>query len=145
MTERKEAFTCRRCGHCCRGEGGIVLTQKDRERLRLHLNMSLDAFLETWTLRKGEKYHLKNREDGYCVFFEEGCSVHPARPDICRAWPFFKGNLIDQLSWEMIQDYCPGVAPEAGHEEFVRQGMRYLRENGLCRERDGESPEALTL
>ena len=52
-------------------------------------------------------------------------------PDVCRAWPFFRGNLVDADSWGMALDYCPGINPEAGHAAFVREGLRYLRENGL--------------
>ena len=86
-------------------------------------------------------------KDGYCVFYREGvgCGVHPGRPDICRAWPFFRGNLVDKTSWEMIQSDCPGVAGAAGHETFVREGVDYLYANGLVHEPGEETPHALVL
>jgi hypothetical protein len=109
----------------------------------------------------GGKYRLKSRDDGYCVFFVQGrgCGVHPARPDICRAWPFFRGNLIDVVSWEMAQAFCPGINGNVPHEEFVRQGLHYLRDQGIGRTsersptdrqnqegvRDANTPEALVL
>ncbi|WFS61086.1 YkgJ family cysteine cluster protein [Pseudodesulfovibrio thermohalotolerans] len=141
MTEN--AFECRMCGHCCQGEGGIVMTAKDRERLAAFLGIDVDELVSRYAHTRGGKIHLNVGENNYCVFFKEGCGVHPGRPDICRAWPYFRGNLIDKTSWEMIQDYCPGVNPDAGHEEFVRQGRAYLRKEDLLRYDPESSPNAL--
>jgi len=139
----EQAFECRMCGHCCHGEGGIVMTEKDQKRLAGHLGISVEELVDTYTCEKGGKLHLITGDDGYCFFFKEGCGVHPGRPDICRAWPYFRGNLIDETSWEMIQEYCPGVNPKAGHAEFVRQGREYLRNEDLLRYDPATSPNAL--
>ncbi|AMK11633.1 MAG: YkgJ family cysteine cluster protein [Pseudodesulfovibrio sp.] len=138
-----EAFECRMCGHCCQGEGGIVMTGKDRRRLAAHLSVTEEELISRYCHQRGGKLHLNAGEDDYCVFYREGCSVHPGRPDICRAWPYFRGNLVDETSWEMIQEYCPGVNPEAGHAEFVRQGREYLHTNDLLRYDPDTSPNAL--
>ncbi len=53
--------------------------------------------------------------------------MHPAKPTICRAWPFFRGNMVDATSWRMAQDACPGINPGPGHAGFVAQGETYLR------------------
>lgn len=119
------------------------MTDKDCTRLAKHLGITVEELLSTHVVHRGGKRHLKTGADGYCFFFKEGCGVHPGRPDICRAWPYFRGNLIDSMSWEMIQDYCPGVNPKAGHAEFVRQGKRYLREEDLLRYDPDNSPNAL--
>lgn len=135
------AFTCRMCGCCCQGQGGILLTERDTERLAAHLGLSVAEMLERYTEPQDGKRGIRCAESGACVFQtpEGGCGVHAGRPDVCRAWPFFRGNLVDESSWRMIQDYCPGVNPEVGFAEFVRQGLDYLRGEGLCRE--GLSPE----
>ncbi|WP_285905777.1 YkgJ family cysteine cluster protein [Pseudodesulfovibrio pelocollis] len=138
-----QAFECRMCGHCCQGEGGIVLTDKDRGRLADHLSIGEDELVRRYARERGGKLHLICGDDGNCVFFDQGCGVHPGRPDICRAWPYFRGNLVDETSWEMVQEYCPGINPEAGHAEFVRQGRRYLRDEGLLRYDPDTSPNAL--
>lgn len=145
MNQDVKAFECRMCGHCCKGEGGIVMAPKDQNRLAEHLGLSLKDFLEKYTRTSGSKILLITGDDEYCIFFKQGvgCGVHPGRPDICRAWPFFKGNLIDPMSWEMIQEYCPGVRPEAGHAEFRRQGLEYLKNLNIGEESD-ETPEALS-
>ena len=139
------AFECKMCGHCCQGVGGIVLTDKDEKRLAAHLDISVEELLARHTEIRNHKVSILSGEDGYCVFFKQdlGCGVHPGRPDVCRAWPFFRGNLVDETSWEMIQEYCPGVNPEAGHAEFVCQGRAYLREEDLLRYDSGTAPNAL--
>ncbi|MUM77075.1 YkgJ family cysteine cluster protein [Pseudodesulfovibrio sp. F-1] len=131
------------CGHCCQGEGGIVLTDTDRERLADHLGIDQDELVRRYTRERCGKIHLICGDDGYCVFFDQGCGVHPGRPDICRAWPYFRGNLVDETSWKMIQEYCPGINADAGHAEFVRQGRRYLHDKGLLRYDPDTSPNAL--
>lgn len=135
MTPAAPAFACRMCGECCRGEGGIVVTQKELERLSRLLSMDLESFCRRYTSSVGEKQVLATGRDGYCVFFvqDRGCTVHSDKPDICRAWPFFRGNLIDAVSWEMAQESCPGIEPGVGHREFVRQGCAYLLRHDLAR------------
>ncbi len=145
MTEA--AFDCKRCGHCCQGEGGIVLTQHDRQRLAAHLGLGVEAMLREYAEQAGDKQRLRVGPDGFCVFFRQGtgCGVHPGRPDICRAWPYFRGNLVDETSWEMIQTDCPGVEKAAGHEAFVQEGVEYLRDNDLVHEPGPDTPHALIL
>ena len=121
------AFTCLRCGNCCQGEGGIVLTDADRNRLCNHLKMDLESFTATYVERVNGKHRLRTNAAGWCVFFTEGCAVHPAKPTICRAWPFFRGNMVDAASWQMAQDACPGINPRSGHTGFVAQGEDYLQ------------------
>lgn len=137
------AFECKMCGHCCKGEGGIILTAKDQKRLAEYLNINLEDMIGKYTEQVNGKIRLICSTDDYCIFFKEGCGVHPGRPDICRAWPFFRGNLIDETSWEMIQEYCPGVNPDAGHKEFVLQGKEYIKQEGLCQHDPDIAPNAL--
>ena len=140
------AFDCRRCGHCCAGEGGIVLSPGDAARLAGHLGLAVDAFLAAHAEAKGRLPRLLTGADGYCEFYDHalpGCGVHPARPDVCRAWPFFRGNLLDAGSWAMISEDCPGVERGAGHAGFAAQGREYMREHGLFKPRGPETPEAL--
>lgn len=120
------AFTCKRCGNCCQGEGGIILTPADVDRLRAHLNMGPKAFADSCTETVGGKQRLRTNDQGWCIFFTDGCTVHPAKPSVCRAWPFFRGNMVDESSWQMAQGACPGISPGSGHMKFVAQGQSYL-------------------
>ena len=68
------------------------------------------------------------------VFVEQPraiCQVHAGKPDICRAWPFFRGNLVDAESFAMARSFCPGINSQISHEEFVRAGLTYLRKENL--------------
>ena len=122
-----------------------MLAARDRARLAASLGITEHAFTVAYATRKGGKLHLGVREDGFCVFFQEGCAVHAARPDICRAWPYFRGNLLDAASWEMVREYCAGINPDVSHEEFVRQGIESLRAQGVGAQDDPEAPNALRL
>lgn len=128
-----QVFECKMCGHCCEGEGGIVLSADDLARIADYMQMSPKKFSELYAEPRGGKLVIRTGADGFCIFFVEGkgCSVHPGRPNICRAWPFFKGNLTDAVSLEMASLDCPGINMQAGFEEFSRQGLEYLRENDL--------------
>lgn len=140
-------FDCKMCGHCCHGQGGIVASMPERERLAAYLGLSVDEFCAAYTQAQGAKLVLRSREDGFCVFFdaEKACTVHPAKPDVCRAWPFFRGNLVDAISWELAQDYCPGIRAASGHPEFARQGVAYLVDNGLAKQGREDEANALRI
>ncbi len=144
VSRDSEAFHCQRCGHCCYGRGGIVLGADDRARLADHLGITQEALLTAYAEWLAGKLVLSVRENGYCVFFDNGCSVHSVKPRVCKAWPFFRGNMIDETSWRMAQDSCPGINPDCGHEAFVRQGRTLLVAEGLL-ETTAEGPEALRL
>lgn len=142
-----EIFDCRRCGDCCQGEGGIILDAADILRLAAFLGLPREAFLARCAETRDGRIRVRTAADGYCLFYDHellGCTVHPARPDICRAWPFFRGNLADETSWRLAQDACPGIVPGAGHQAFARAGREYLRRNRLLRPEDGDAPRALT-
>lgn len=137
------AFNCQRCGHCCQGEGGIILTDHDQMRLAKHLGMDIPSMLEKYAQTRNGKIELICGDDGYCIFYKDGCGIHPGRPDVCRAWPFFRGNLVDETSWALSLDYCPGINKDAGFAEFVRQGRKYLKDNDLLKDDMDDAPNAL--
>jgi Fe-S-cluster containining protein len=127
------AFACRMCGICCRGEGGIVVGPRDMSRLCALLRMDAEAFVAGYAYVQGGKTRIRSGPDGYCVFFVSGagCSVHAAKPDVCRAWPFFRGNLLDKGSLAMAKAFCPGIDPDIEHADFVREGLRYLEKHAI--------------
>lgn len=142
----KSVFECQKCGHCCSGRGGIVLARRDIERLAAWLKMDAADMLSQYAENMGGKPRLRPGQDGFCIFFRAacGCSIHPAKPDVCRAWPFFRGNLADKLSLDMAREYCPGIRKDADHAEFVRQGLTFLvAEKLICDDSDADAPNAL--
>ena len=131
--DKTETFSCERCGKCCEGRGGIVVGPRDLTRLSVHFGLPAEEVLSRYTEMMGGKPTIKVGDDGFCMFFKEGrgCTIHPARPSVCRAWPFFRGNLIDQVSFEMAREDCPGIRREASHAQFAHEGFRYLEDYKL--------------
>ena len=123
----EHSFDCKLCGHCCEGRGGIVVSNADLTRLCEFLRMNAEDFESRWGTRRGKKLFLRSEKNA-CVFFRtgKGCSVHAVKPDICRAWPYFRGNLIDSESYALAKEFCPGIPQNQDHEAFVRQGLSYL-------------------
>ena len=135
------------CGQCCQGEGGIVATLEEQESMAGFLGLDLIAFQKSFIRCSGEKFFVQTNIDGLCFFFipGKGCTVHPVKPRTCRAWPFFRGNLMDESSFEMAREYCLGINRKVSFEEFVRQGLCYLEQHGLSGEQDPSPANALNV
>lgn len=129
-----DIFSCRKCGQCCEGQGGIVVGPDDLLRLAAALALSPEETTARYGEYNGGKLKIRNGNDGRCIFFRdgEGCAVHDGKPAVCRAWPFFRGNIEDPASLALAKDYCPGIASGVQHETFAQAGRAYLREQGLC-------------
>ena len=82
----------------------IRVLEKDIIRLR-------DAGYEDFIERRGApshpSYYLRLLQDGTCSALNSDnlCSIHPARPTLCRAFPFY----IDLFAGLSIIGSCPGV------------------------------------
>ena len=128
-----QAFACRMCGACCRGKGGIVVGPRDLLRLCAHLHLESEKFIALYGYRQDGKIKIRTGPGNCCIFFlpGTGCSVHKAKPDICRAWPFFRGNMVDEESLVMAKGFCPGINSAIGHDAFVHAGLHYLEEHQL--------------
>ncbi|MCB2048392.1 MAG: YkgJ family cysteine cluster protein [Novosphingobium sp.] len=93
---RSEAFgyQCNGCGGCCRGKA-IQVNPYEAARLAAHLGIATRAFREGWTQR-GEGALLAHKADNSCVFLtDEGCTVHPERPLVCRLYPLGRVRRSD--------------------------------------------------
>ena len=139
------AFACQRCGHCCEGVGGIVLSAHDIERLGDHLALDREALLARFAEYVGGRQRLITGPNDYCIFYKQGCTVHPARPDVCRAWPYFRGNLLDEGSLELSKQFCPGIPASLSHADFVRQGLACLEREGLVGSAGADEANALQV
>lgn len=126
-------FSCVKCGSCCDGEGGIVVSPSDLLRLCTYLNLDNKDFIEHYGILHNNKLKIRTADDGYCIFFvkDKGCSVHSAKPNICKAWPYFRGNMIDAESFSMAKQFCSGISSTVSHEDFVAEGKKYLNKEGL--------------
>jgi len=105
-------FECQGSGRCCtaRGEHGYVyLSLTDRRRLALHLGLATAAFTRLHCEKSEGLFHLK-APGSDCRFLEAGrCSAYEARPEQCRAWPFWSENLEPEVWTREVAAFCPGV------------------------------------
>jgi len=91
----------------------IRLTEDDIERLR-------SAGRDWLMIRRGEPdspdYYMRLRDDGTCAALggDGLCSIHPHRPTICRAFPFY----VDLFAGLSLVTACPGVG--AGEQPVAR-------------------------
>lgn len=140
----EQVFHCRQCGKCCYGRGGIVLMPKDIQRLAAFLHITCAELLGRHTEEIAGKPRLKTGADHFCLFYaaQSGCLVHPARPDVCRAWPFFRGNLLDRHSFALAREDCPGINAASDFEDFRACGITYMEDENLFTS-DANGPNAL--
>lgn len=131
---------CNGCSECCKGMSDtIVLDPYDVARLTKYLNRSFESLIgDAISLIVVDGLILPviqmNNEKKQCVFLnEEGrCSVHEARPGICRLFPL--GRIYEEggFSYFLQTEECPaknktkvkikkwiGEADYAGYEKYV--------------------------
>ena len=129
MSDVNKIFTCSRCGYCCHGETTVSLDREDQERMCAVLNMSREEVAEKYWRITGNVVQMKI-EDGHCIFYRDGCTVHEGRPWRCGEWPLHPSILEDAANFSAISDSCPGINRELGYEEFCRVLRIILEKSG---------------
>ncbi|MEW6260223.1 MAG: YkgJ family cysteine cluster protein [Thermodesulfobacteriota bacterium] len=111
-------FTCRQCGDCCKGYGGTYLTSADIAAISRFIGVEPGPFLETYCTFSGSKPVLSQRADGYCIFWDRLCTIHPVKPFMCRAWPYIRSVLIDPDNWYAMAGSCPGMRTDVSTDRI---------------------------
>jgi Fe-S-cluster containining protein len=104
-----QIFQCKNCGDCCRGYGGTFLSEKDIKTIAGHIGAEVESFLAEYCEFSGTKPILTQGKNGYCIFWDDGCTIHPVKPYMCKAWPFIASVLIDADNWHIMSSMCPGI------------------------------------
>ena len=102
-------FDCRLCGDCCKGYGGTYVTGEDIEAISGYIGTDSRKFVAEYCQYSGNRPVLAQRDDGYCVFWDKLCTIHPVKPLMCKRWPFLKSLLVDPGNWQIMADSCPGI------------------------------------
>jgi Fe-S-cluster containining protein len=102
-------FDCRRCGDCCKGYGGTYITRADIEAISCYIGTDPQKFVTDYCQLSGRRPVLAQRTDGYCIFWDKLCTIHPVKPLMCRRWPFLESLLVDSNNWKIMADSCPGI------------------------------------
>lgn len=92
----------------------IRLTSEDVHRLRA---AGLDHFMVYRGDPSDPSYYLRLQADGSCAALAANklCSIHPHRPTLCRAFPFY----FDLFAGLCMVDACPGVGAESQPAEAL--------------------------
>jgi uncharacterized protein len=112
------AFTCTRCGDCCTGAPGYVwVTIDEMRRIAEFRGETVESFAERFVRLVDDRFSLIEKPGGDCIFWDKqaGCTVYDARPDQCRAWPFWPENLATRRAWGRVCEVCPGAGQGRVH------------------------------
>lgn len=115
-----DLFECTMCGDCCKGYGGTYVSSMDVNEISRYIGETPEAFLEKHTKESGGRRVLAQKEDRFCVFFDNGCAIHPVKPYMCRQWPFIRGVLADVKNWKTMANSCPGIKRDADESLVIR-------------------------
>jgi len=91
-------YVCHRCSRCCYHKG-IQVNPYEVARLARNRALTTSEFRAAWTA-DGAGSFLAQTESGACVFLgNEGCTVHPDRPLVCRLYPLARYKRSDGAEW----------------------------------------------
>ncbi|MDR3210695.1 MAG: (d)CMP kinase [Planctomycetota bacterium] len=114
------AFSCQRCGECCRGPGGYVwLSLMEIKALAAALAMEDAVFARQYLRTTPEGLALVDAAGGDCPLLDPTghCRVYQVRPRQCSTWPWWQENLASPGHWDRAGRNCPGI----------NQGKRHTR------------------
>ena len=124
-------FSCQPgCTRCCTQKGWVYLSEEDVPRLAAFLDMSVGDLERQYVYRTKHTRRLRKPRQGQCPFLRaDGCSVHPAKPTQCRAFPFWPELIESQEELQQTARWCPGVGkgdlvPVKTLEESAREMRR---------------------
>lgn len=119
-------FTCHACSRCCHHKK-IQTNPYEIAVMADHLGMSTSEFRARWT-QDGEGTALSQTDEGACVFLgERGCTIHPARPLVCRLYPLGRHRSGEgSESWVRVEPHPQSLG------EFTMEGTiaDYLAQQG---------------
>lgn len=86
------------------------MSPRQIERIARFLGLGMRAFRKRFlTKDEAGQRVLRLKPNGDCIFWEEGCTVYPARPRQCRTFPFWSENLGSPEAWEELKQFCHGI------------------------------------
>ena len=118
-----DIFECQKCGDCCKGYGGTYLTDKDLKTIADFIHTDTASLIGGYCTISGDRPLLVQRQDGYCIFWDEKCTIHPVKPKMCRDWPFIRSVLVDIINWHTIGASCRGIQTDVPDDK-IRECVR---------------------
>lgn len=119
-----DIFTCKKCGDCCHGYGGTYVTPGDIEAIAEYIGTDPETLQSRYCQMSGSRPVLAQKADGFCIFFNTVCTIHPVKPRMCREWPFIESVLVDAANWRIMAGSCPGIQTDVSDEEIIETVAR---------------------
>jgi Fe-S-cluster containining protein len=129
---RKIGFSCLKCGACCRegpDDSGLVFASRNEVEALVACGAGAweevaEPYPDFTPCGNGASvtfgWCLRHRE-GLCRFLSDGgCTVYPARPWICRTYPF---ALVDG---DLVVSDCPGLGGSISEAEALALAIDLL-------------------
>jgi len=103
-------FECQAgCTKCCERKGFVYLTEHDIPLIARFLGMDAGEFERRHVYRTKHLRRLRIPRPPCPFLREEGCSIHPAKPEQCRSFPFWPELVSDKKEWRKTAAWCPGI------------------------------------
>ena len=121
-----DVFRCTQCGRCCHGYGGTYVSDSDITAIAAYIGMDREAVIHHYCRLSGSRYLLAQQENGYCIFFDRNCTIHPVKPSMCRNWPYLESILRDPANWQAMASTCEGMRTDLSEARIlaaVRQAI----------------------
>lgn len=125
-------FECQRgCVACCDQKGYVYVTDDDVARAARYLGLTESQFRGKYIYQTKLRQRLRTpRDQRQCHFLVHGgCSIHPAKPLQCRAFPFWPELVENRDQWNQTATWCPGI----GTGQLVQIGTALERADELRR------------
>jgi uncharacterized protein len=128
--EASDFFECTQCGTCCKGYGGTYVGSREIAAMADYLKMPAHIVKERFCTPSGNQTVLTQRADGYCIFWDQNCTIHPVKPLMCRRWPFIPSLLVDAVNWRIMAVSCPGIRREIDVEALLNYTRAVIGRTG---------------
>lgn len=136
------AFSCDRCGRCCREREDILLNPADLFRMAKFLGQTpkevIASYCETYIGSDSRIPIIRLKPKAYrntCPFLgPQGCRIHQAKPTVCALFPLGRAYIApkDKLVYFLQPQTCgSGHATHTVREWLADFGLSYADEDTL--------------
>ena len=115
-----DLFACQCCGDCCKGYGGTYITKNEINTICHYLGLEPNIFVRRDCQMSGDRPVIAQGLNGYCIFWDKVCTIHPVKPRMCRNWPFIENVLVDATNWQVMAASCPGMQTDFSDHQIKR-------------------------
>ena len=131
-------FECQQCGNCCSGpsSGYIWVTRAEIKFIADFLKIPVKQLRQKYLKRVGFRTSIiENPATRDCIFLKssDGCAVYSVRPNQCRTWPFWPGNLTSPDARNTAVRKCHGINRGRLHSfekiEKIRKQKKWWSDN----------------